>query len=182
MTEMNKEKFKKIIKDKKVSIAVAVGFAAIVCLALSSFLPERSQSVHTSLTAEEYAAHTEAKLEKLVNSITGGKSCVMVTLENGVEYIYASETATDTQKNEDISGVDKTKIQQNEESEQKYIVVKSSNGDERALVVTEIMPTVKGIVVVCDCGGSRATVEAVKSAVVTAMDISERKVCVVDRP
>ena len=48
-------------------------------------------------------------------------------------------------------------------------------------MVTEIMPTVKGVVVVCDCKGDSVLAEAVRQAVVTALNISEKRVCVIDR-
>lgn len=156
---------------------------AVLLIGLSSVFPGRKKekAETTAPTAASYIAEIEQKLEQIAVSIVGGKAEAMVTLENGVEYIYASETETDTQKNEDKTGADKTKIQQNDSNAQKYIIVKNANGDEQALVVTEVMPTVKGVVVVCDCGGQPALAEAVRSAVVTALNISENRVCVIDR-
>ena len=180
---IDKDKLLFMLKEKKMRIAVAVGLVAILLIGLSSVFSggKKTQSVATQLTVNDYVTETEQKLCLIATSIVGGKAEAMVTLENGIEYIYASETETDTQKNEDKTGEDKTKTQQNDSNTQKHIIIKNSNGDEEALVVTEIMPTVKGVVIVCDCKGEPALAEAVKSAVVTAMNISEKKVCVIDK-
>lgn len=164
-------------------VAVVAGFIAILLIAVSSVIPNEKKTDRTNAqyTADAYITEIEQKLASVATAIVGGKAEAMVTLENGIEYIYASETETDTQKNEDKTGADKTKIQQNDSNAQKYIIVKNADGDEKALVVTEIMPTIKGVVVVCDCRGEPALAEAVKSAVVTAMNISEKKVCVIDK-
>lgn len=180
---MEKEKFLQLFKEKKIRIAVALGMAAVLLIGLSSVFPgkEKEKQATASQTTDTYITEIEQKLEQIAASIVGGKAEAMVTLENGIEYIYASETETDTQKNEDKTGEDKTKIQQNDSNAQKYIIVKNANGDEEALVVTEIMPTVKGVVVVCDCKGDSVLAEAVRQAVVTALNISEKRVCVIDR-
>lgn len=164
-------------------VALVAGLVAIILIGASSIFPDdkESQNESSEFTAEAYIAEMEEKLSEIAVAIVGGKAEAMVTLENGIEYIYASETETDTQKNEDKTGEDKTKTQQNDSNTQKHIIVKNSHGDEEALVVTQIMPTVKGVVIVCDCRGEPALAEAVKNAVVTAMDISEKKVCVIDK-
>ena len=164
-------------------VALVAGLAAIILIGASSIFPDNKESRKkgSELTVEAYIAETEQKLSDIAVAIVGGKAKAMVTLENGIEYIYASETETDTQKNEDKTGEDKTKTQQNDSNTQKHIIVKNSDGDEEALVVTQVMPTVKGVVIVCDCRGEPALAEAVKNAVVTAMDISEKKVCVIDK-
>ena len=43
-------------------------------------------------------------------------------------------------------------------SEVSYITVRDANGSERALAVTEVQPTVKGVVVVCP-GGEEPVVQ-----------------------
>ena len=50
---------------------------------------------------------------------------------------------------------------------------------KEGLLVTEIQPTVRGVVVVCD-GGDRDDVrERVIQAVAVALDVSSKRVCVV---
>lgn len=180
---MNKEKLLQLFKEKKMRFAVILGIAAILLIGLSSVFPNQKEAQKASerQTTAAYITEIELKLEQIAASIVGGKAEAMVTLENGVEYVYANETETDTQKNEDKTGQEQTKIQQNDSNAQKYIIVENADGDEEALVVTEIMPTIKGVVIVCDCKGEAVLAEAVKSAVVTAMNVSEKRVCVIDR-
>ena len=49
---------------------------------------------------------------------------------------------------------------------------------DRHEVVTEIQPTVKGVIVVCDGAGNEAVAERVRTAVQTVLHITARRVCV----
>ena len=66
----------------------------------------------------------------------------MVTLENGVEYVYASQQKVNTDRTEDTAS-DSNKISQRDGTEQNIIIVDTDNG-RQGLLVTEIQPTVKG--------------------------------------
>ena len=63
-------------------------------------------------------------------------------------------------------------------SEVSYITVRDANGSERALAVTEVQPTVKGVVVVCPGGEEPVVQQRIISAVTTALDISSKRVFV----
>ena len=71
-----------------------------------------------------------------------GQCQVMVTLENGVEYVYASQQKVNTDRTEDTAS-DSNKISQRDGTEQNIIIVDTDNG-RQGLLVTEIQPTVKG--------------------------------------
>lgn len=153
---------------------LVAGIAGIALLALSELRPARSASaeVHTQ-TAAQFAKETEERLTELVGSIEGAGACrVLVTLQNGVEYVYATEQKTNSDRQEDD-----TRLTQRDDSETSAIVVDTGNGRE-GLLVTEIQPTVRGVVVVCE-GGDRADVrQRIIEAVTVAMDLSSKRVCV----
>lgn len=150
---------------------VLFGGIGILLILLSEWIPgrESSSSAETALTTAEYTQYLENKLETIVENIAGAGQCrVMVTLENGVEYIYATEDKNDQNYRQDGSAVDRR-----ENTAQKVIVV-----DDRGLLVTEILPTVQGVVVVCEGGSDEEVKKQVSAAVATVLQISEKRICV----
>ncbi len=168
--------------DKKMKIILIVGMAGILLICLSTFLkPEKSQASTSSsqtMTADQYTQQLEQKLLTLVQNIEGvGQANIMVTLENGVENVYANEEKKNTDKTENINGDQTTKVQQREDYQQNYILVDGSDGKE-ALIKTQIEPKVKGVVIVCSGGEQALVQQRVIDAVTIALDIDSSKVCV----
>ena len=125
-------------------LILILGFAGIGLILLSTLWPDGEQADSanagvSAVTPEAYAQKLEAQLTEIVSSIEGVGECrIMVTLENGTEYVYENKTQ----------------------------------------LVTEILPTVKGVVIVCAGGDDQAVRERVQSAVTTALNITARRVCV----
>lgn len=159
---------------------VAIGLAGMALILLSNFWPadsadKKAETAGTS--AAEFTARTEERLTALIGSIEGAGACkVMVTLENGVEYIYATEDRINTNEVQDTDG-DSNKISQQNDSEKSVIVVDTDSG-RQGLLVTEIQPTVKGVVVVCEGGDRQDVQQRITDAVTTALNISSSRVCV----
>lgn len=134
-----------------------------------------------AVSAESYCAATEQRLEQILSRVEGvGRAQVMVTLENGIEYRYAAD---EKQSGDSVftyaSGSDSpSKVQEKEDREQSYILIGSS-GDRRPLVVTELSPRVRGVVVVCDGAKNPVIRQRVNQAVTTALGISSIQVCVI---
>lgn len=163
--------------DKVRPILLIAGLLAIVLLGLSSFLDNKntksSAAAPSVMSADDYVAAMEEKLSAIVGSIEGAGPCrVMVTLENGVEYVYATQEKVNTDRQEDSGGVS-----QRDDTEQNIIVVETENG-RQGLLVTEIQPTVKGVVVICEGGDQPLVQERVVSTITTALNISSKRVCV----
>ena len=116
----------------------------------------------------------EERLTAMVERIDGvGRCRVMVTLENGVKYVYASEEKTG--RDHKLQGDTES---QTDDSETTVILVQTDDGYE-GLLVTELQPTVKGVVVVCEGGGDAAVQMRVKEALTAVLNVTERRVCVV---
>ncbi|MDD5952893.1 MAG: stage III sporulation protein AG [Oscillospiraceae bacterium] len=169
-------------------ILVLVGLGLMAVILLSSFFTRRSDtraeteaSAQTvSQTVEDYAAQLEQSLTAMLEQIEGvGKAQVMVTIEKGVENIYATEQKTSKQVTENRSTSSDGRNQENDQVETTYILVKDADGGQRAVAVTQLQPVVKGVVVVCDGGSSTTVQQQVINAVTTALDLSSAKVCVV---
>ena len=158
-------------------LVVALGVAGIGLILLSEFWPQTSKEAVAKASAEEFVTKTEEKLMAIIGSIEGAGTCqVMVTLENGVEYVYASQQKLNTDRVEDQSG-NSNKVSQRDDSEKSIIVVDTNEG-RKGLLVTEIQPTVKGVVIVCEGGDQPLVRQRIVDTVTTALNISSQRVCV----
>ncbi|MEE0947037.1 MAG: hypothetical protein U0M42_09480 [Acutalibacteraceae bacterium] len=149
----------------------------IVLIGISSFLPfgkqkERAQT--ESFSAELYVSDMEARLTEIVKGISGDKNPkVMITLETGVRREYAGQTEGESkQKN------DGEQSETSDEKKETTITVKKSDGSETAIVVTEYMPQIRGVAVVCKGGDRQDVSSAVKSAIGAALNITSKRISV----
>ena len=121
-----------------------------------------------------YVTALEERLEQMVSAIDGaGETDVMLTLENGVEYVYADEQKTNSDR---VEQTDSVSVR--DDSQRTVVTVDAENGKE-GLLITEIQPTVRGVVVACAGGGDETVATMVTNAVKTALDISDKRVCVI---
>ena len=169
--------------DKGSKIIVALGIAGILFIFLSSMFSKQkeeipSQPAANTISSDEYVLELENKLNDILGRIAGvGSSKVMVTLENGIEYIYAQEEKSSGSKSEDATVSGGSKLQQSEDTEKNYLLVDGSDG-KQALVVTEVQPKIKGVVIVCSGGNDPVVKQRILDAVTTALDITTARVCV----
>ena len=173
------------LKDEKQRnrLLIALGILGL-CLIMLSELPS-DQAVQTVSTMsqsaenEAYVQAMEKKLCTLVEQVSGAGKChVMITLEQGTQYVYASESKKVVDETQSHDGTDSSKVQQKDNSESK-IVVLEENGVSRPLVETSKEPTVKGVVVVCDGGNSSVVQQRVTEVLTTVLGIGSNQVCVV---
>ena len=168
-----KEKIEEKLHGKEARVRrllIAVGAAGILMIGLSEWLPSCRQREAPgspgTLTAAQVEAALEERITELVGEIDGVGSCrVMVTLERGVQFVYATDQ-TLSKAGDTSSGSEKT------------LTVETDSGPV-GLLVTELQPAVKGVVVVCAGGDDPAVCERVTAVVSTAFDMVSRRVCVV---
>ena len=176
MKNISLNKITQFIKKNYLYVLIAVG----AILLLFSFVPEKKTNETASVvyTSEQYITDTEKKLKKIISEMLGTNNIsVMITLNNSVENVFADSTKINTDITENLGGGD-SKTEQSDSKENQYIIIKDENGNEQALVVTQIMPQIRGVLVVCPNGNNTVIKEMVKGAVVTVLDISSKKVCV----
>ena len=168
----------KYFKSKKGTKALfIIGIVGIVLIGVSSFLPKKKDAVsdtgRTEKTVEQYTVEIEEKVLDIISSIDGvGRGKVMVTLENGVQNIYATEK----RKNSDVQQDEYSKSER-DDSQDSIIIIDRGNGKE-GLIVTEIQPTIKGVVVICEGGDLEVVKKRVTDMLTTAFNISAKRVCV----
>ncbi|MBP1557152.1 MAG: hypothetical protein J6A76_04495 [Oscillospiraceae bacterium] len=179
------EKLKKHISAEKSGVLLGLILAGAALMLLPQFFADDdSDSVKSTENVDSidsYCTVTESRLEQILSQVEGvGRAHVMVTLENGVEYRYAAD---EKQSGDSVftyaSGSESpSKVQEKEDREQSYILIGSS-GDKRPLVVTELSPRVRGVVVVCEGAKNPVIRQRVSDAVTTALGINSLQVCVI---
>ncbi|WP_204260261.1 stage III sporulation protein AG [Caloranaerobacter azorensis] len=185
--DLLKEKFDNNNLITTLTIIVVLG--AIILIATSSFVGEtdkksvpetvlyqESSSVKSnSKIIEDYASTIERKLEDILSSIDGvGKVKVMVTLEDTAERIPAINTTRTEEKTseKDSKGGIREVFKQNY-SEQ--IVVNNSD-DDSLVIIKEVKPKVKGVIVVAEGADDLYIKEKLYEAVKTVLGISGNRV------
>ncbi len=175
----NINKYLKLLKKPKT--VLIMGLIGIGLILISSFFPasDAKKEVYSQgeATAEEYKALLEEDIKRTVKDITGSKNIsVVITLESGIKYSYADireETVTEKKEKEKESTDNETKSG--------YITVKTAEGGEEALLVTTQMPKVRGVAIVCDGGDNQQIAEKIQNAVMSALDISSKRVYICGR-
>lgn len=167
------EKKVKPIKVGKLTISpkivFALGLIGIVLIGLSGYLGVDDTTVKAedyALQSKRYVEETEQRIQKILTMTSGvGKVTVMITIDNGTEYVYA--------KDEKQSG-----STQQLSMESKYILIDGSTGKRQPLVLTQLEPKIKGVVVVCDGGNDPVVRQRVNDIVTTSLGISSLQVCI----
>lgn len=144
--------FAKLKKVKHIEI-YAVIVLAVVVLGIW-FLPNESSKktdsnyLVTTTTTTKYAESLENRLNKVLKDIAGaGEVSCMITLDGEVERVlaYSDDQKNSSTQNTTSSGtVNKTET----ENSSKEPIIITVNGSNEPLVIKEIMPAVKGVVVV----------------------------------
>lgn len=162
-------------KPRMPTVAMALGLVGMVLIGLSSLPKDAGETPPPENDVSTYAAVLEERLETMVSSVRGaGASQVMVTLENGVEYVYANEEKINSDHTQSDSGDVSVR-----DDSQKTVVTVDADSGKQGLLVTEIQPTVRGVVVACEGANDETVAALVRTAVKTALNITDKRVCVI---
>lgn len=172
--------FKKLINSKyKYVVLIAIVGIFLIFLSTTNSKKENIKEQKTEKlekkTSDEYVEQLEKKLNNIISKIEGvGRSEVLITIENGIENVYANSEKKATNSNENVSG--KMSIR---DDTQKDVVVIDTHEGKQALVVTQKEPTIKGVLVVCDGADNVSVVEKVTDAVSKSLNIKKNRLSVV---
>lgn len=172
------EKSKTALQEikKKPRALMALGLIGILLIFLSTCSDGEEKNekslVTGTVSAEEYRLSLEKSVKSIVKQITGDSNAtVLVTLESGVRYSYADSTETASSNTQ--SG---TSAAESVNSAHSYITVRTADGGEQALLITELMPKIRGVAIVCIGGDNEIIAEKIKGAVTAAFDITSKRV------
>ena len=166
-----KEIWEKLKSIKHIHIYIAVLLGVIVCLIyFGSFGKKKSDkseeiSTESYSSTVEYIDYLENKLGNVLSKISGvGQVDVIITLENGFSYEYATDTETETI----VSGGTETTV-----TSETVILVSNE-----PVVVREIYPEIKGVVVVADGAKDVSVKLNIISAVETVLEVDRDNVTI----
>ncbi len=141
-------KLKKVKHIEIYAVIILVVVVLAILLAPSSSQPQKGDAKSTMTTTTQYALSLENRLNSVLRDIAGaGEVNCMVTLDGEIERVlaYSNDIKNSSTQNTTSSGsVNKTET---ENSSREPIII-TVNGSSEPLVIKEIMPAVKGVVVV----------------------------------
>lgn len=160
---MDKEQILKIFKNKNNLIICLILIIGVVLMVAAGTdkkeKPDLAKEASIDVEAEE------KRLESILSQIDGaGSVSVMVTYYSGVEKSLAYETKQNTASREDKSEMSTDK--------------KAIMTDGEPMVVKEVYPKVKGVIVIADGAGNAAVKQAISEAVAACLDVPAHRICI----
>ena len=181
------EKAKALLKSGKLTY-ILIGVCVLAALAVilwptgKAAEPQEAAPAAVELTAEAYSAAVSERIAQIVSAITGeADPHVTVTLKSMVETVYATEDRQSEKNAQEYAGDSLNKTQTDGDTEKTYILVKSADGSQKPLIVTQTEPEIRGVVIVSRWGNDAQVREKITQAVKTALDLSSTQVCVTGR-
>lgn len=160
-----KEFFYEMRNTKYLYIILIIGVAIML---MSGITPQKDTEKKINDKAVNFSE--EKRLEAVLSEISGaGDVSVMITYYSGMEKSLAYETKTDV-RGETANG------NGGESSDEKAVMA-----DGVPVVLKEIYPQVKGVVVVADGAASPSVKQAICEAVSVSMGIAVHKICVLPK-
>ena len=165
--------FQKLKNIKGIQYIIIGLFALILGIIFMSTKNQSSQDISnvSDVTAEAYAQYLENKLSNIISNIAdAGKVSVMITLDGGMRYEYATESEEVTTSNQ-VGENTNSKTTVTEE-----VVIVTINGKSTPLVIKESYPNIVGVVVVAS-GATKAQVKLnIMNAITTLLDVGDEKI------
>ena len=154
---MNKEDLLKIFKNKNNRLICLILIIGVVLMAVASV--DKNKKADVQPTAAVTSVEDEEKrLANILSQIDGAG--VMITYYSSSEKNIAYET--------------KVSSREKEESEDKKAVMT----DGEPMVVKEVYPKVRGVIVTADGGGNSAVRSAISEAVTASLDVPAHRICI----
>lgn len=181
---MNFEDFKntevyKFINKHFHKIIIIIGMTGILLIVSPNIFNQDKKNIKNNNVCEEKRVQLEQNLEKIISNIHGaGKAKILITFENSPEIIYATEEKINKLASEDKSNGEITRKKETDDCEKKFMTIKDSNGSEKAVILTEIEPKIKGVIIICPGGDDVLVKKRIVDAVTTVLNINSTHVCV----
>lgn len=140
---------------------------------------ERESTRESQSEQERYVAYLENRLEEVLSQMEGvGKVEVMLTVQDTGEHVVekdAERTETTTTESDSVGG---SRTVSEYSTQEKTIYVETGN-ESYPYVQKELLPTVVGVVVVAEGGGSPVVVSNISESVQALLPIEAHRIKVV---
>lgn len=162
-----KEKWMLLLSQKSTLRLLMLGLGGLILLLAASAFPGEkevpSSAEEAAFDQERYATQTEERLEELIGRLEGaGETMVMITLEEGENYVYVTDEKTEEQP----SGY-----------QTEHVIYNTGNGSA-PLLKTTYMPVIRGVVVLCQGGADPAVAGKITEMVSALLDVGTNRVSV----
>lgn len=146
----------KIRTNKKVQYAIVTVFLVIIlCIFLFGGTSKQTNAIDYSDPISRYVNNLESKLSNVLSNVSGaGKVCVIISVESGMETVLAMQTTTKESANGQIEVLTSP------------III---NG--KTVVLKEMYPKVKGVLIVAEGAKSIAVMTKLQQATMSLLDI-----------
>ena len=160
---------------KNGKLILFLGIAGILLIFVSSFSFGEKEAEPAKADTFDTAAYTEdleQSVTKIVQGITGSKEVtVVITLDSDITYNYADETKTNKSNKQSNSSVDTAT-----DSEQKYIIITDSSGNETALLKSCEMPQIRGVAVIYKGETSEQINTQITDALTSLLGVTSKRI------
>ena len=177
--------FKKLFRNKEKKTVlnfITMLLIGIVLIILSNYFLKKnvgeedktfSEKENTELVNQsDYADELEKKLENALSSVEGvGEVKVILTLENTGEIVVAEDNSIDRSETSEGSDGEKRKTN-NLKEENKKILLESN----KPLVLQEIEPKIKGVLIIAKGGGNVVVKNSIIKAIQALLNIEVNKI------
>ena len=177
------ERWKKFLKSPKATYLL-IGLSVLLAAGLLFFpdqetKEEEQNQLCQTLSPDTYTEQLTDQIRQMVSAITGDPTPhVTITLRSMGETIYATQDRQSERSEQEYNGDILNKSQTDGDREKNYILVKSSDGSQKPLIISQTEPEIRGVVIVTKYGGDHLMREKITLAVKTALDLSATQVCV----
>lgn len=188
---INNQNKKKLVENCVIVIIIG----AILLIAASSFFDKKTSPKTTAASGEntdqavakilgsgDEKEDLQKKVESIVSKIGGaGNVNVLITYASGKELVPAYDnrrTDNDTQEKDNGGG---TRSIRNSEADNKIAYEESGSGIKKPIILKELQPSVKGVVVVADGAADPVVRESIFRAVQALLDVPIHKIQVLPR-
>ena len=172
--------------SKKLLLLLLVGLIALFLLRLDGFTNEDDGERESHVDKQavlsiggDVESQMARSLEGILSGVEGvGQIKVLLTLKGGPQYAYANNidrTKKETMETDTAGGT--REITERTDKEQ-LVLSRSQNGVEEPILLKELSPEIKGVVVVAEGAGNPHIKEGLTRAVQTVLGISAHRVTV----
>lgn len=174
---MDNAKFKEFVsKIKKIKhIEIIVGVVAVILMIViytsvstGSSSKKISKNAEQTSTKSESTTYLEKRFSDILSNIEGvGKTEVMITYKSTTEKITANTTTTNNNTSSTTSG-----NTNNSTSITQAPVIVTNSGKSEPYITKEILPEVRGVIIVAEGADNPVTKLAIMRAAQTALQIN----------
>lgn len=169
---------RKFMTNIFIVLIMAVGILLVLNIYTSKYknpspgVIKDNSNEYTSLEKASYESYIENRLAEILSKLKGvGQVSVMVTLEDGVEHIPATNITTTRENTKELDSQGGTREIVREDETLQVV-----NTSDEVVVLKEVKPNIRGVIVVAEGAEDIRVLEALYEAVKTVLGVSGNRV------